>query len=129
MVDRELLTTEQQPSTINHQPSTINDQRSTINDQPSTINIHNQPSTINHQPSTINHQRSTIHDHFCYTGSRRFSFISSVTGFTQGLKHNQLRRIERLATRRVPPSQIVSQELARQMSELSLETGRQIGVL
>jgi GTPase len=57
------------------------------------------------------------------------SFISSVTGFTQGLKHNQLRRIERLSTRRVPPSQIVSQELARQMSELSLETGRQIGVL
>jgi GTP-binding protein HflX len=58
-----------------------------------------------------------------------FSFISSVTGYTQGLKHNQLRRIERLATRRVPPAQIVSQELARQMSEISLETGRQIGVL
>jgi GTP-binding protein HflX len=57
------------------------------------------------------------------------SFISSVTGFTQGLKHNQLRRIERLSTRRVPPAEIVSQELARQMSELSLETGRQIGVL
>jgi len=55
--------------------------------------------------------------------------ISNVTGFTQGLKHNQIRRIERLATRRVPPDQIVSQELARQMSELSNETGRQIGVL
>jgi GTP-binding protein HflX len=56
-------------------------------------------------------------------------FISNVTGFTQGLKHNQIRRIERLSTRRVPPDQIVSQELARQMSELSNETGRQIGVL
>ncbi|HEV8591799.1 MAG TPA: hypothetical protein VGQ55_06830, partial [Pyrinomonadaceae bacterium] len=55
--------------------------------------------------------------------------ISNVTGFTQGLKHNQIRRIERLATRRVPPASIVSPELARQMSELSLETGRQIGVL
>lgn len=58
-----------------------------------------------------------------------YSFISSVTGFTQGLKHNQLRRIERLSTRRVPAAQIISQELARQMSEISLETGRQIGVL
>jgi GTP-binding protein HflX len=45
------------------------------------------------------------------------------------LKHNQIRRIERLATRRVPADQIVSQELARQMSEISNETGRQIGVL
>src|SRR3982750_1029453 len=57
------------------------------------------------------------------------SFISNVTGFTQGLKHNQLRRIERLATRRVPAASIVSPELARQMSEISHETGRQIGVL
>ena len=56
-------------------------------------------------------------------------FISNVTGFTQGLKANQIRRIERLGTRRVPPDQIVSQELARQMSEISNETGRQIGVL
>jgi len=38
-------------------------------------------------------------------------------------------RIERLGTRRVPASDIVSPELARQMSEISLETGRQIGVL
>jgi len=45
------------------------------------------------------------------------------------LKHNQLRRIERLSTRRVPPSQIISPELARQLSEISSETGRQIGVL
>ena len=58
-----------------------------------------------------------------------FSFISNVHGFIQGLKHNQLRRIERLATRRVAPEQIVSPELARQLSEISFETGRQIGVL
>jgi GTP-binding protein HflX len=55
--------------------------------------------------------------------------ISKVTGFVQGLKANQLRRIERLGTRRVPPAEIVSQELARQMSEISNETGRQVGVL
>ena len=58
-----------------------------------------------------------------------FSFISNINGFTQGLKHNQLKRIERLATRRVAPEMIVSPELARQLTEISLETGRQIGVL
>ncbi len=55
--------------------------------------------------------------------------INTVTGFTQGLKHSQLKRIERLGTRRVSPDQIISPELARQLSELSHETGRQIGVL
>ncbi|MBK9155787.1 MAG: GTPase HflX [Chloracidobacterium sp.] len=55
--------------------------------------------------------------------------MSGIYGSTQGLKQNQLRRIEKLATRRVQPRQIVSPELARQMSELSAETGRQIGVL
>jgi GTP-binding protein HflX len=45
------------------------------------------------------------------------------------LKQNQLRRIEKLATRRVASDQIVSPELARQMTEISNETGRQIGVL
>jgi GTPase len=69
----------------------------------------------------------------CYNlrqnGFGGFCFIANVNGYTQGLKHNQLRRIERLSTRRVAPSQIVSPELARQMSEISHETGRQIGVL
>ncbi|MBV9241840.1 MAG: GTPase HflX [Acidobacteria bacterium] len=55
--------------------------------------------------------------------------MSNVTGFTRGLKQNQIRRIERLSTRRVSPDTIVSPELARQMSELSHETGRQVGVL
>jgi len=45
------------------------------------------------------------------------------------LKHNQLRRIEKLSTRRVNPNAIISPELARQMTELSHETGRQVGVL
>jgi len=45
------------------------------------------------------------------------------------LKHNQLRRIEKLGTRRVAADAIVSPELARQMTEISNETGRQIGVL
>ncbi len=40
-----------------------------------------------------------------------------------------MRRIERLSSRRVAPEQIVSPELARQLSEISHETRRQIGVL
>ena len=46
-----------------------------------------------------------------------------------GLKANQLRRIEKLYTRRIPPNQIITTEFARQLGELSSETGRQIGVL
>ncbi|MCY7376387.1 MAG: GTPase HflX [Pyrinomonadaceae bacterium] len=73
-----------------------------------------------------------MHLKLCYNLiilSEVFSFISNIQGFTQGLKQNQLRRIERLGTRRVAPEQIVSPELARQMTEISFETGRQIGVL
>lgn len=56
-------------------------------------------------------------------------FIGTIHGFTQGLKHNQIKRLERLHTRRVAPEKIVSPELARQLSEISFETGRQVGVL
>lgn len=56
-------------------------------------------------------------------------FISNIHGYTQGLKQNQIRRIEKLSSRRVAPDEIVSPELARQMSEISYETGRLIGVL
>ena len=55
--------------------------------------------------------------------------MRSLHGNTHGLKPNQLRRIENLYQRRVPPHQIVSQEFARQLSELSHETNRQIGAL
>jgi GTP-binding protein HflX len=55
--------------------------------------------------------------------------ISNVHGNTQGLKPNQLRRIEKLYSRRISPQRIVTPEFARQLSELSHETGRQIGVL
>jgi GTPase len=40
-----------------------------------------------------------------------------------------LRRIEKLYTRRIEPHQIVTPEFARQLTELSHETRRQIGVL
>src|SRR5438876_11952273 len=55
--------------------------------------------------------------------------MKSLHGNKQGLKANQLRRIERLYQRRIPPHQIITPEFARQLSELSHETRRQIGVL
>jgi GTP-binding protein HflX len=55
--------------------------------------------------------------------------ISNVHGNTQGLKPNQLRRIEKLYSRRISPQQVVTPEFARQLSELSHETRRQIGAL
>src|SRR5438874_1998868 len=55
--------------------------------------------------------------------------MRSLHGNTHGLKPNQIRRIEKLYQRRIPPHQIVTQEIARQLSELSHEVRRQIGVL
>jgi GTP-binding protein HflX len=55
--------------------------------------------------------------------------MRSLHGNTQGLKPNQLRRIEKLYQRRIPPGQILTPEFARQLSELSHETNRQIGAL
>jgi len=55
--------------------------------------------------------------------------MRSLHGNTHGLKPNQLRRIEKLYQRRIQPHQIVTPEFARQLSELSHETRRQIGVL
>src|SRR3989440_8052426 len=55
--------------------------------------------------------------------------MRSLHGNTHGLKPNQIRRIEKLYQRRIPPHQIVTQEFARQLTELSHETNRQIGAL
>ncbi len=60
---------------------------------------------------------------------RKEKSITTVLGNTLGLKANQLRRIEKLYTRRIPPDQIVTPEFARQLGELSHETRRQIGAL
>src|SRR6266576_2644388 len=55
--------------------------------------------------------------------------MRNLHGNTQGLKPNQLRRIEKLYQRRIPPREILTPEFARQLSELSHETNRQIGAL
>ena len=59
----------------------------------------------------------------------RYRNISRIHGQTQGLKANQLHRLRRFHRRRVPPDRIISTELARDMADLSAETGRQIGLL
>ncbi|HEY6399758.1 MAG TPA: GTPase HflX, partial [Blastocatellia bacterium] len=45
------------------------------------------------------------------------------------MKANQLRRLEKMYQRRIPPAQIVTPEFARQLTEISHEIGRQVGVL
>src|SRR5882724_7657725 len=55
--------------------------------------------------------------------------MRNLHGNTHGLKPNQLRRIEKLYQRRIPPREILTPEFARQLSELSHETNRQIGAL
>src|SRR6476646_6484790 len=55
--------------------------------------------------------------------------MRNLHGNTHGLKPNQLRRIEKLYQRRIPPREILTPEFARQLSELSHETNRQLGAL
>ncbi len=52
-----------------------------------------------------------------------------VFGNTHGLKASQVRQLERLTRRHLPPERLVTQELARELTGLTRETGRQVGVL
>lgn len=55
--------------------------------------------------------------------------MKELYGTLLGLKASQIKRLENLSRRRVPPQAIVSHELCRDMCILSAETGRQIGLL
>ncbi|HEX8909037.1 MAG TPA: GTPase HflX [Anaeromyxobacteraceae bacterium] len=55
--------------------------------------------------------------------------MQDVLGNTLGLKPSQLHALRRTYRRRVGAEDVVSPELARHLSEVSLETGRQLGVL
>lgn len=61
--------------------------------------------------------------------SDKEGYISTVYGNTRGLKPNQLKRLEKIYQRRIPPKEIVTQDFARILTELSHEIGRQLGVL
>ena len=55
--------------------------------------------------------------------------IKDPFGNTQGLKPNQLKRLQKVYDRRVRPWQLISPELARSLTELATDLSRQVGVL
>jgi GTP-binding protein HflX len=55
--------------------------------------------------------------------------VNKIHGNLTGLAPSQIRGIEQLYRRRVPPDSIVTHELARQLTTLSREINRQIGIL
>ncbi len=57
------------------------------------------------------------------------AYKKRIYGHTTGLKQNQIKGVDRVYRRRVPPDQVVTYELVRYLSEMSSEIGRQIGVL
>jgi GTP-binding protein HflX len=57
------------------------------------------------------------------------AYSKKIYGNTTGLKTSQIKGVERIYRRRIPPDQVVSYELARFLTELSSEIRRQIGVL
>ncbi len=64
-----------------------------------------------------------------HIGVQGHKIIRKIYGNLNGLKPNQTHRIERVYRRKIPADQVITQELANYLSELSLEIGRQIGVL
>ena len=52
-----------------------------------------------------------------------------IYGNIIGLKPSQLRRLEHIYRRRIPPERVITSELARLLSDLSIEIRRQIGIL
>ena len=55
--------------------------------------------------------------------------INKVYGNLTGLGAEQIRRIGQLYRRKVPPERVITHELARQLTSLSREIKRQIGIL
>ncbi len=55
--------------------------------------------------------------------------LKDLSGNTLGLKPSELQQLRNTYRRRVSPHEIVSAELARHLTELSLQTNRQLGVL
>lgn len=59
----------------------------------------------------------------------RCYLIMVVQGNLTGLKASQIKALERIYRRRVPPDQVITPELARYLTEQSLEIRRQIGLI
>ncbi len=55
--------------------------------------------------------------------------ISKLSGNLNGLKSNQIQRLKKVSEKRIREDVIISQDFARTLCELSLEIGKQIGIL
>ena len=55
--------------------------------------------------------------------------MKKLYGNTSGLKANQIKRLENLYRRRIPPEFLITNELARDLCRISRELSRQIGIL
>jgi len=55
--------------------------------------------------------------------------LNAVIGSIRGLKPSQRTKLEKLALKRIPSGRVVTQEISRQLTELSFELGRQLGIL
>jgi GTP-binding protein HflX len=55
--------------------------------------------------------------------------MKKIFGNSGGLKANQIRRLERLYRRRIPPEYVITFELAKELASLSHAIRRQIGLL
>ncbi|MBW2063414.1 MAG: GTPase HflX [Deltaproteobacteria bacterium] len=55
--------------------------------------------------------------------------MEKVYGKTNGLKASQLKRLQNIYRRKISPHEIISHELARQLSSISREIRRQVGLL
>jgi len=62
------------------------------------------------------------------TFKRKF-LINKIFGNTTGLRVAQIKQIERLGRRGLPPENIITNDLARQLASISREINRQIGLL
>ncbi|MCC6502603.1 MAG: GTPase HflX [Deltaproteobacteria bacterium] len=55
--------------------------------------------------------------------------ITQISGNLTGLKASQIKAIERIYQRRMPPEKVITPELARYLTELSRELKKQLGVI
>jgi GTP-binding protein HflX len=55
--------------------------------------------------------------------------LIQIFGNTKGLKASQVQQIERLYRRRIAADQLITQDLARELTEISFSIKRQVGVL
>jgi GTP-binding protein HflX len=60
---------------------------------------------------------------------RRSPPIRDLKGNILGLKPSQKKNLQKLFQKRIPPDRVLTPELARALTEVSRETGRQIGIL